>query len=223
MSPPPSAEISRLLEELRRLYPYAQAPLVGPGRRPAVLVIDYIEGFTNPSSPFSGDWTTPIEHTVALLEAARKANRDCIFTTVEYEQAELASNLLITKAPRVAALTRGSVWTLVDHRLARGPNDLVIAKRHGSAFFGTALASHLQMTGIDTLVIAGCVTSGCVRATVVDAAQYGFRPLVVREAVGDRSVLANETNLMDIQARYGDVISCDDAIRYLADTSVIHA
>src|SRR5262249_13170140 len=98
------------------------------------------------------------------------------------------------------------------------PTDVVISKQHGSAFFRTDLAERLTAMQIDTLLIAGCVTSGCVRASAVDAAQYGFRPLVVREAVGDRSPLANEANLLDIQARYGDVVSIDQAREYLTSS-----
>ena len=201
--------------ELKRRYPYAQAPALGPGHRPALLVIDFIEGFTNPDSPLAGPWDSAIEQTAVLLKAARQKIIPAIFTTVEYEQADLQHNLLIAKAPRVAALMKGSRWTEVDHRLPRDAGDLVIAKKHGSAFFGTALVSQLQMLKIDTLLVAGCVTSGCVRASVVDAAQYGFRTLVVRDAVADRSALAHEANLLDMQARYADVISSEQALTWL--------
>lgn len=94
-----------------------------------------------------------------------------------------------------------------------------MSKQFGSAFFGTSLADELSTRGVDTLLICGCVTSGCVRASAVDAAQHGFRPLVVREAVGDRSPLANEANLIDIDQRYGDVITLPQALGYLAQLS----
>jgi maleamate amidohydrolase len=103
--------------------------------------------------------------------------------------------------------------------LPRRDSDLVVSKQHGSAFFGTELAPQLSERGIDTLLICGCVTSGCVRASAVDAAQHGFRPLVVREAVGDRSPLANEANLIDIDQRYGDVVTLKEALDYLARVS----
>jgi maleamate amidohydrolase len=93
--------------------------------------------------------------------------------------------------------------------------DIIISKKYGSAFFETSLAEQLQVLNIDTLLISGCVTSGCIRASAVDAAQNGFRPIVVRETVGDRSLLANEANLIDIEQRYGDVISLDEASQYL--------
>jgi maleamate amidohydrolase len=189
---------------------------LGPGQRPAVLVVDFIEGFTSIQSPFGGPWDEAIAVTADLLRDAHRSDVPAIFTTVEFDPQDAETNLLIRKAPAVAALTRGSHWTQIDHRLPRHPTDLMISKKHGSAFFGTDLAARLQAIQIDTLLIAGCVTSGCVRASAVDSAQYGFRPLVVREAVGDRSPLANEANLMDIAARYGDVISVGKAKEILS-------
>lgn len=207
--------LDELLTELRLNYLARQPSPLGAGSRPALLVVDFIEGFTNPASPFGGPWDAAIAHTVALLQDAHRRKMPAIFTTVEFDPHDPEENLLIRKAPAVAALARGSAWTQIDHRLPRVPGDIVISKKHGSAFFGTDLAARLAALRIDTLLITGCVTSGCVRASAVDAAQYGFRPLVVREAVGDRSPLANEANLLDIEARYGDVISIEQATRYL--------
>jgi maleamate amidohydrolase len=197
-------------------YLHREPIALGPGQRPAVLVVDFIEGFTSIRSPFGGPWDDAIAVTADLLRDAHRNDVPAIFTIVEFDPEDAAKNLLIRKAPAVAALARGSHWTNIDHRLPRHATDQVISKKHGSAFFGTDLAARLQAMQIDTLLIAGCVTSGCVRASAVDAAQYGFRPLVVREAVGDRSPLANETNLMDIAARYGDVISLQEAKEILS-------
>ena len=197
-------------------YLHREPIALGPGQRPAVLVVDFIEGFTSIQSPLGGPWDDAIAVTADLLRDAHRNDVPAIFTTVEFDPEDAETNLLIRKAPAVAALARGSHWTNIDHRLPRHATDHVISKKHGSAFFGTDLAARLQAMQIDTLLIAGCVTSGCVRASAVDAAQYGFRPLVVREAVGDRSPLANEANLMDIAARYGDVISIEEARSYLA-------
>lgn len=200
-------------------YLHREPIALGPGQRPAVLVVDFIEGFTSIQSPFGGPWDDAIAVTADLLRDAHRNNVPAIFTTVEFDPEDAQTNLLIRKAPAVAALARGSHWTNIDHRLPRQATDQVISKKHGSAFFGTDLAARLQAMEIDTLLIAGCVTSGCVRASAVDAAQYGFRPLVVREAVGDRSPLANEANLMDIAARYGDVVSIEEARSYLQSTA----
>lgn len=192
---------------------------LGPGQRPAVLVVDFIEGFTSIQSPFGGPWDEAIAVTSDLLHAAHRSQVPVVFTTVEFDPEDAETNLLIRKAPAVAALARGSHWTNIDDRLPRHPTDLVISKKHGSAFFGTDLDARLQAMQIDTLLIAGCVTSGCVRASAVDAAQYGFRPLVIREAVGDRSPQAHEANLMDIAARYGDVVSADEAMKVLSSVT----
>jgi maleamate amidohydrolase len=211
-------ELDELLRQLRLNYLPRQPPTLGCGRRPALLVVDFIEGFTNPASPFGGPWDDAVEHTTELLLIAHRQKVPAVFTTVEFDTDDLEQNLLIRKAPSVAALRRGSAWTSVDHRLPRHLTDVVISKKHGSAFFGTDLAARLAAMQIDTLLIAGCVTSGCIRASAVDAAQYGFRPLVVREAVGDRSPLANEANLLDIEARYGDVVTMQQAREYLTSS-----
>lgn len=210
-----TAVLDELLRQLRLNYLQRQPPRLGWGRRPALLVVDFIEGFTNPASPFGGPWDDAVEHTAELLAIAHHRNVPAVFTIVEFDANDVEENLLIRKAPAVAALRRGSAWTSVDNRLPCHPGDVVISKKHGSAFFGTDLAARLTALQIDTLLIAGCVTSGCVRASAVDAAQYGFRPLVVREAVGDRSPLANEANLLDIEARYGDVVTMEQAREYL--------
>ncbi len=210
-----AARLGELVDELRRAYLHKEPTPLGAGTRPALLVVDFIEGFTSSQSPFGGPWDEAIAHTAELLRDAHRSSIPAIFTTVEFDPPDVHNNLLIRKAPAVAALARGSHWANIDQRLPRHATDLVISKKHGSAFFGTDLAARLQAMQIDTLLIAGCVTSGCVRASAVDAAQYGFRPLVVREAVGDRSPLAHEANLMDIAARYGDVVSMGQAVSYL--------
>lgn len=211
--------LDELVAELRLRYLVRPPTALGAGRRPALLVVDFIEGFTSPASPFGGPWDAAVGQTAELLRIAHARKVPAVFTTVEFDPPDLHENLLIRKAPAVAALARGSAWTQVDHRLPRHPADIVISKKHGSAFFGTDLAARLAAMQIDTLLMAGCVTSGCVRASAVDAAQFGLRPIVVREAVGDRSPLANEANLLDIEARYGDVVSMEQAREYLATSA----
>jgi maleamate amidohydrolase len=162
-----------------------------------------------------GPWEQQIACTQRLVACARESGVPVIYTTVELDPADLANSLLYAKTPRIGILLKGSEWTAVDHRLAPAPEDLVVSKKQGSAFFGTSLAQQLQLRNVDTLLICGCVTSGCIRATAVDAAQSGFRPAVVREAVADRSILAHEANLIDIEQRYGDVITFERALDYL--------
>jgi nicotinamidase-related amidase len=149
------------------------------------------------------------------VECARTVGVPVIFTVVELDPAALAGHLLHAKTPRIGILVKGSAWTAVDDRLPLRPGDLIVSKQQASAFFGTDLAARLRGMGIDSVLLCGCVTSGCVRATAVDAAQHGFRAGVVREAVGDRSPLANEANLIDIDQRYGDVLTLESALGYL--------
>jgi len=197
-----------LLAALAHHYPCAKPQLMELGIRPALLIVDFMEGFTSTESPLGRNWDREVEYTAQLIAHARTCNVPVVFTTVEYNAGDLHTNLLCMKTPHVRALTAGS-------RLGARGGDLIISKKYGSAFFGTSLAAQLQVLGADTLLLSGCVTSGCVRASAVDAVQSGFRAAVVRETVGDRSPLANAANLMDIEQRYGSVISLDQAREYL--------
>ena len=190
---------------------------MGIGNKPALLIIDFIEGFTNSESGLGANWDKEVSNTAILIGEARKKELPVFFTTVEFTAADLKTNLLALKTSRIDNLMQGSRWTDIDSRLPRTEQDIVISKKYGSAFFATSLASQLQVLNIDTLLISGCVTSACVRASAVDACQHGFRPIVIRETVGDRSQLAHEANLMDIEQRYGDVISLEEAIQYLGE------
>src|SRR5690606_3213823 len=139
-------------------YLDSEAPRLGAGKAPAVLVVDFIEGFTNAESPLSHDWDTPVANTARLLDAARAAGVPVIFTTVEFYPEEIPTLLMAIKTPRIGVLTKGSKWCEIDHRLGRRGSDIVISKKYGSAFFATSLASQLYVLGVDTLLISGCVT-----------------------------------------------------------------
>ena len=205
------------MQKLRESYTFHTAPRMGIGNKPALLIIDFIEGFTNSESGLGANWDKEVSNTAILIGEARKKELPVFFTTVEFTAADLKTNLLALKTSRIDNLMQGSRWTDIDSRLPRTEQDIVISKKYGSAFFATSLASQLQVLNIDTLLISGCVTSACVRASAVDACQHGFRPIVIRETVGDRSQLAHEANLMDIEQRYGDVISLEEAIQYLGE------
>jgi len=189
---------------------------LGFGHSPALLIVDFIKGFTHLDSPLAGNWDEEIQFTAEILKSARQQGIPVVFTTVEYTPRELSTNLLYKKTPNIGILAKGSVWTEVDQRLEVDPHDLLISKKFGSAFFGTSLASQLQVLGVDTLLIAGCVTSGCVRASGVDAVQSGFRPSIIKNASGDRSAVVHEANLIDFEQLYGDVVSMSDALNYIA-------
>jgi maleamate amidohydrolase len=185
----------------------------GAGERPAVVVVDFIEGFTNPGSALACDADAAVEATRALLDAARAASLPVFFTTVSYTDDDLErAAMFVAKAPALATLRPGSPWVEVNARLARQDGEPVLVKLFASSFFGTPLDELLRRAGCDTVVVAGASTSGCVRATAVDALQYGYRVLVPRECVADRAIDAHDASLVDIDAKYGDVISVDDAI-----------
>jgi nicotinamidase-related amidase len=182
----------------------------GFGSRPAVLVVDLLKGFTDTESPLGANLDVVVESTRALLDCARDAAVPVIFTTVVYDDAnERAAAVFMRKVPALSVLRPGSRWIEVDARLGRRDGEPVLAKAFASAFFGTPLAS--MLAGHDTLIVCGASTSGCVRATVVDALQHGLAPIVPRECVGDRWPAAHEANLYDMQAKYADVVSLSDA------------
>lgn len=188
----------------------------GFGSRPAVLVVDLLEGFTDLSSPLGSDLDAVVDSTRALLDVAREAGVPVLFTTVVYDDAnERAAAVFLRKVPALGVLRPGSRWIEVDARLGRRDDEPVLAKAFASAFFGTPLASIL--TGCDTLVVCGASTSGCVRATVVDAVQHGLAPIVPRECVGDRWSAAHEANLFDIEAKYGDVVPLSEVVAGLRE------
>lgn len=189
---------------------------LGFGQRPAVVIIDLIKGFTDPESPLGSNLSAVLESTVKLLNAAREVSVPVVFTTVIYEKEDAADGgVFVQKVPALKVLTRGSPWTELDPALQRAPGELTVEKRFASAFFGTSLTSFLVTRQVDTLILAGATTSGCVRATAVDGVQYGFRVLVPQECVGDRADPPHQVNLFDIDSKYGDVVRLEDVLAYL--------
>ena len=191
------------------------AQRVGFGQRPALLIIDFIKAFTDLASPLASNLDAEIAATQQLLAEARRLQIPIAFTTVEYDEGFRDAGVFIKKVPSLSVLKKGSPMVEVDDRLSPLPNEHLLVKKYASAFFGTSLASTLTAAGVDTLIITGCTTSGCVRASAVDGCQYGFRTIVVKEAVGDRAPEPHEANLFDIDAKYGDVVTLEDALDYL--------
>jgi maleamate amidohydrolase len=188
---------------------------VGFGERPALLAVDFITGFTDLRSPLAGDLDSQLAATNTLLEPARAAGIPVIFSTVAYDAELQEAGIWIRKIPANGTLVEGSEWVEVDKRLNQRPNETTLVKKYASCFFGTDLAARLISRRVDTLIITGCTTSGCVRATAVDACSYGFHTIVVEEAVGDRAALPHAASLFDIDAKYGDVVGLDEACSYL--------
>ena len=185
------------------------------GSRPAVLVVDFSCGFTDPECALGSDLTPQVEATRRLLDAARSRSLPVIFTTIGFDASLKDGGLWLQKVPTLASLQLGGRWVEIDPRLEPRDDETVIVKKGASGFFGTNLASVLVSQGVDTVILCGATTSGCVRATAVDLLQYGWPTLVPRECVGDRAQAPHDANLFDIQAKYADVVSVEDAIGYL--------
>jgi maleamate amidohydrolase len=187
------------------------------GTRPAIVVVDLTNGFTDPAAPTGADLSEVVAATGELIAAGRPGGVPVVFTTIAYTPAEADGDAVawLAKAPGMRALREGSAAVALDPRLPVDPRDHLITKKGASAFFGTGLAALLTGLRVDTVLICGATTSGCVRASAVDAVQSGFAVLVPRQCVGDRAQGPHEANLFDIQAKYGDVIDLADALGYL--------
>ncbi|GAB3351807.1 isochorismatase family protein [Modestobacter lapidis] len=185
------------------------------GSRPVLVVVDFSYGFTDDRYPTGADLTGPVLATARLLEVARAGGVPVVFTTIAYDPGQIRSLAWLQKATGMAALELGSRLVDVDERLTPRTDEHLVVKTGASAFFGTALASYLASVRADTVIVTGATTSGCVRATVVDAVQYGYPTLVPRDCVGDRAQAPHDASLFDINEKYGDVVDSDDVVAYL--------
>ena len=180
---------------------------MGFGKKPALLVIDFINGFNDPDAFGGGNIQAAIDETATLLAEARHLGLPIVYTTHVYAEDGSEDGVFNLKMPRMAeGLRRGSRAVEVVAELEPRPGERVIEKHYPSAFFSTDLAGWLAHRGVDTAIVTGCTTSGCVRATVVDAMGHGFRPIVPRECVGDRASGPHEANLFDMDQKYADVM-----------------
>jgi maleamate amidohydrolase len=187
---------------------------LGVGDRPALVVVDMINGFTDAACPLGCDCPDVVAANAALLKAFRQRGLPVFFTTVLYDD-ESQARVFRDRINHLNVLTRDSNWVKVDDRLAMEPGEPLIEKQWASAFHKTDLDERLRGKGVDSLVVTGLTTSGCVRATAVDGLQYDYRVVVPREAVGDRNPDAHEANLFDLHAKYADVMSLEDVIATL--------
>jgi len=190
---------------------------LGFGRKTALIVIDLLQGYTLKGAPlFAPGVVKAVKEMPELLKLARQQKMPIIHTRVFYNPSDfIDGGIWIKKAPVLKSLVPGNKFAQFCKGVEPGKGELVITKNYASAFFGTSLAATLTAAGIDTLLITGCTTSGCIRATAVDTVQNGFRPIVIRECVGDRHDGPHEANLFDINAKYGDVISKAEALKYI--------
>jgi len=203
--------------DLKENYRNVFDGFLGFGERAAVLIVDFVKGYTTPGEPlYAPDVVTAVEETVELVELARSKNVPVIFTRVVYHPSGLDGGLWVKKIPVLKTLVEGAPVADLAEGLEARPDELVMTKQYASAFFGTSLASTLSAMNIDTVILTGCSTSGCVRATAVDGMQHGLRMIVPRECVGDRHVEPHESALFDINSKYGDVVSKGVVTDYLA-------
>lgn len=203
-------------EQARQVYGRAGlGQSVTLGLRPAVLVVDFSCGFTDPACTLGSELTKEVEATRRLLDAAREKGLPIVYTTIGFEPSLKDGGLWLQKVPALGDLQIGGHWVEIDARLDPRPDEPVVLKKGASAFFGTNLASILIAQGVDSVILCGATTSGCIRATAVDLLQYGFPTIVPRECVGDRAQAPHEANLFDIQAKYADVVPLEDALAYV--------
>jgi maleamate amidohydrolase len=190
---------------------------LGFGEKAAIIVIDLLKGYTTEGSPLYAPGVVEcVKEIPELLDTAREKHIPIIHTNVIYTPPNFEDGgVWIKKAPVLKALVQGNPYADFCDEVIPNEGEIIITKQYASAFFGTSLVATLNGQNIDTLIITGCTTSGCIRATAVDAVQHGFRPICVKECVGDRHDGPHEANLFDINAKYGDVISKQEVIEYI--------
>jgi len=192
----------------------------GFGRRPALLIVDFVNGFNDPALFGGGNIGTAIAGTKRLLQCARAQRLPIVFTRVVYAEDGSDAGVFCLKAPGLAALTERAPASQVVPELEPLNGEHIIRKTQPSAFFGTDLSGWLMGKRVDTLLVTGCTTSGCVRASVVDSMSYNFRTIVVTDCVGDRAIAPHEANLFDMGQKYADLMTSTEVIGHL--TSTVH-
>jgi maleamate amidohydrolase len=188
---------------------------IGFGRRSALLIVDFTVGFNDPKLFGGGNIDPAVKRSVQLLDFFRRKKLPVAFTRVVYADDGSNAGVFAMKAPNIRMLTESHPAGQVVPELKPKMGELVIRKTEPSAFFGTGLAPWLVQQGADTVVVAGCTTSGCVRASVVDALSHNFRPIVARDCVGDRALGPHEANLFDMSQKYADILERDEIMAAL--------
>jgi len=182
----------------------------GIGVAPALVIVDFVLGFTDPAHFGGGNIDAAIAQTVPLLDFARAEGWPVVHTRVVYADDGTDGGTFTRKIPTLLTLTETSPLSQIVPELAPRPGEFVLRKRYASAFFGTDLAGWLAMRRVDTVAVAGCTTSGCVRATVVDSLQHNFRTICLTDCVGDRAIGPHEANLFDMGQKYADLMTSDE-------------
>lgn len=208
---------ARVVDLLRFYEDRGYQSAVGAGRTPAVLVIDFSRAFTGGRSEFpGGDFSEEVRQTLRILDEARRGSAPVVFTTIAYDEPARDAGLWGRKVPWLAHCRSGTDMVEIDPALEVRPGETLIVKKFPSAFYGTKLDAVLVARDVDTLIVTGCTTSVCIRATAIDAMQRGYRTLIAAEAVGEFNRELHAVHLADLNARYADVVSVDEVLSYLA-------
>ena len=190
---------------------------LGFGSRPALILVDLVRAYFDSESPLYADAENALASAVRIRDAAREAQVPIIYTNVKYNKSGSDGGVFFRKVPALSVFIEGNPLGDWPSVLDVSDDELVITKQYASAFFGTSLAPTLTAAGVDTLIITGVSTSGCIRATCIDAVSNGFIPIVVSDACGDRHQAPHDANLFDMNAKYGDVVDEVSVTAYLRD------
>ena len=195
----------------------------GFGKLPALLVVDFVNGFVDPEILGGGNIAEAVAATGPLLEFFRAARLPVIFTRIVYADDGSDAGVWCQKVPRLKDLTEAAHASQVVEALAPRPGELVIRKTQASAFFGTHLGGHLIARGVDSIVVTGCTTSGCIRASVIDAMSMNYRVTVAVDCVGDRAIGPHSANLFDMGQKYADLLTAAEITSALGALSATRA
>ncbi len=209
--------------DLQENYRRAYGVRLGFGRRPALLLIDFVRGYFDPACELYADVETNLASALRIRTAARAANVPVIFTRMELHASFGNSGWFHEKVRPLRHFYAGDPMGDLATAIEVQPDEIVVGKQYPSAFFGTSVASTLTYLGCDSVLLTGVTTSGCVRASCVDAMSYGFRTIVVADACGDRHPDPHKANLFDMNAKYADVVSETEALDHLAGLQAMAA
>ncbi len=208
-----------MTNDLMENYKKAYDNKLGYGQRPALILVDFVQAYFEPDCELYSDVQAELDSALRIRDAARKAGAMVIYTNVVYDPKGITGGVFFRKAKPLRNMVVGSPMGRWPDGLTPADDELIISKQYPSAFFGTSLASTLTAAGIDSLIITGLTTSGCIRATCVDCCSSGFIPIVVADACGDRHPDPHNANLFDMNAKYADVVDEASVMDYLAGLS----
>ena len=207
---------SKMNKDLDQNYKSVFNKKIGFGKNPAIILVDFVDAYFDKNSPLYADVEKVLLSAIRIRNIGRERNIPIIYTNVSYQKDGKNGGVFYKKLPVLSCFIEGAKTAGWPSELDINPNEIVITKHYPSAFFETCLSKKLNNLEIDTLIITGLTTSGCIRATCVDAISYGFRPIVVKDACGDRHEKPHIANLFDMNAKYADVVSENEVVSFLS-------